>query len=186
MPKVPSAARLTPPLKWHGGKHYLAPKIVGLMPPHLHYVEPYFGGGSVLLARDPADPRLWDGDDRGVSEVANDLDGRLANFWRVLRGPDTFERFRRAVEAVPLSRTEWEAARGHVPSGDPVADAAAFFVLCRQSLAGRMRGFTSLTRNRTRRGMNGNASECLAPSTAWPPSPPGCGAWWWRAFRPWR
>ncbi len=33
--------RITPPLKWHGGKHYLARRIVGLMPPHLHYVEQF-------------------------------------------------------------------------------------------------------------------------------------------------
>jgi DNA adenine methylase len=30
--------RVTPPLKWHGGKWYLAPKIVAKMPPHIHYV----------------------------------------------------------------------------------------------------------------------------------------------------
>ncbi len=41
------------PLKWYGGKHYLAKQIIELMPPHLHYVEPYFGGGAVLFARDP-------------------------------------------------------------------------------------------------------------------------------------
>ena len=86
------------PLKWHGGKSYLARRIVGLMPRHLHYVEPYAGGLAVLLARDPDDPRMWLGDtsdERGVSEVANDLDGRLMNFWRVVRGDDTFARFRR-------------------------------------------------------------------------------------------
>ena len=55
---VPTHVR-TPPLKWHGGKHYLASLIVGLMPQHLHYVEPFFGGGAVLLARDPNDPSLW-------------------------------------------------------------------------------------------------------------------------------
>jgi DNA adenine methylase len=65
------------------------------------------------------------------------------------------------VEAVPLSRQEWELAHAHVYGNDPVADAVAFFVDCRQSLAGRMKGFTSLTRTRTRRGMNGNASEWL-------------------------
>ena len=47
------------PLKWHGGKYYLAAKIVALMPPHLHYVEPFFGGGAVLLDRDPEDESLW-------------------------------------------------------------------------------------------------------------------------------
>lgn len=40
----------TSPLKWHGGKHYLAARIVALMPPHTHYVEPFAGGLSVLLA----------------------------------------------------------------------------------------------------------------------------------------
>src|SRR5205814_1453106 len=39
--------------------------------------------------------------------------------------------------------------------------AVAFFVGCRQSLAGRMQGFTALTRTRTRRRMNGNVSEWL-------------------------
>jgi DNA adenine methylase len=158
---------LTPPLKWHGGKHYLARRIVDLMPPHLHYVEPYAGGLAVLLARDPDDDRrLWladTSDQRGVSEVANDINGRLMNFWRVLRDLETFARFRRAVEAIPLSRAEWEAAHAHPQDGkDSVADAVAFFVDCRQSRSGLMKGFTPLTRNRTRRGMNGNASEWLS------------------------
>lgn len=75
------------PLKWHGGKFYLARRIVALMPPHLHYVDPYAGGLAVLLARDPADRRLWSGTTasrRGLPEVVNDLDGRLINFRRVL------------------------------------------------------------------------------------------------------
>jgi DNA adenine methylase len=156
---------LTPPLKWHGGKHYLARRIVALMPKHLHYVEPFAGGLAVLLARDPNDPTLWigtDGSNRGVSELVNDIDGRLMNFWRVLQGEETFARFRRQVEAIPLSRPEWDDAHAYVYGADAVADAVAFFVNCRQSLAGRQAGFTSLTRNRTRRQMNGNVSEWLS------------------------
>jgi DNA adenine methylase len=159
------SASLNPPLKWHGGKHYLARRIVALMPPHRHYVEPYAGGLAVLLGRDPADPGLWADNgsgQRGVSEVANDLNGRLVNFWRVLRDQDTFAQFARQVQAIPLSRSEWDAAHGHEYGESPVADAVAFFVDCRQSLAGRQRGFTAITRTRTRRGMNGNASEWLS------------------------
>jgi DNA adenine methylase len=159
---------ISPPLKTHGGKggHHgkLARWIVSLMPRHLCYTEPFAGGLAVLLARDPDDPRFFVGDkahQRGASEVANDLNGPLINFWRVLQDEAAFQRFRRTVEAVPLARQEWEKAHAHPYGADPVADAVAFFVDCRQSLAGRMKGFTSLTRTRTRRGMNGNVSEWL-------------------------
>jgi DNA adenine methylase len=143
--------RLSPPLKWHGGKHYLAPRIIALMPPHRHYVEPFAGGLAVLLAKDPA----------GVSELVNDLNSRLMNFWRVLQNESLFERFRRQVEAIPLARAAWQEAHGHTYGKDPVTDAVAFFVDCRQSRAGEMASFTPPTRTRTRRGMNGNVSEWL-------------------------
>ena len=65
------------PLKWHGGKSYLAKRIIELMPPHLTYCEPFAGGLSVMLAKDPD----------GISEVANDLHGDLSNFWKVLADP---------------------------------------------------------------------------------------------------
>src|SRR5438105_14191987 len=97
-------ARVSPPLKWHGGKWYLAPKIVALMPPHLHYVEPFAGGLSVLLAKNP----------EGVSEVVNDIDGDLTNFWRVLQGHDTFGRFVRRLEGTPFSEAEWNDATDHL------------------------------------------------------------------------
>ena len=144
--------RLTPPLKWHGGKHYLAARIVRLMPPHVHYVEPFAGGLAVLLAKNPA----------GCSELVNDLDGRLSNFWRVLQEAETFERFRRIAEAVPFSEREWQDAGAGLEHADPVARAAAFFVRCRQSLAGRLDTFAPLSRTRTRRGMNEQASAWIA------------------------
>lgn len=150
------------PLKWHGGKYYLAAKIVSLMPPHLHYVEPFFGGGAVLLARAPGAADLWLHPHKGVSEVVNDLNGNLINFWRTLQDPEKFERFRRCVEAMPIARAEWEKAHQHAYGQDAVADAVAFFVDCRQSRSGLMTSFTSVTRNRTRREMNGNASEWLS------------------------
>jgi DNA adenine methylase len=157
--------QVPPPLKWHGGKFYLARRIIALMPPHLTYVEAYGGGLSVLLARDPDDPRLWLGSDsshRGVSELVNDINGRLIGFWRVLRDEATFDTFRRVVETIPLARPEWEQAHEHEYGADAVADAVAFFVNCRQSLAGRQNSFTAITRNRTRRHMNGNVSEWLS------------------------
>jgi len=152
-----SVSGLVPPLKWHGGKHYLAGRIVALMPPHTHYVEPYAGGLAVLLGKNPD----------GMSEVVNDLDRRLANFWRVLQDEAMFLQFHRLVEAIPFSEPEWQDARDIVEkeqsfdNGEMIRQAAAFFVVCRQSLAGRMKGFASLSRNRTRRGMNEQASAWI-------------------------
>jgi DNA adenine methylase len=163
--------RLTQPIKWHGGKRYLARKIVALMPTRcwnpaapdpadpgwLHYVEPYAGGLSVLLANDPEE----------ISEVVNDLDGRLINFWKCLADPSSFHGFCRRVSVLPLCEEVWEEATFRLgrpcdrPNTICVTCAVAFFICCRQSLAGRMKGFTALTRNRTRRGMNGNVSEWL-------------------------
>ncbi len=158
--------KLTPPLKWHGGKQYLAERIIAIMPPHRHYVEPYFGGGAVLLNRDPNDTKLWLSEtagQNGVSEVANDLNGSLTNFWRVLRCEMQFPRFLRQCQATPLSRDAWKVAQAILQNGteDDADHAWAFFVACRQSRAGTFKGFTSLTRSRTRRGVNGNASEWL-------------------------
>lgn len=158
---------LSPPLKWHGGKSYLASKIIGLMPNRcknpnkpdpsdpgwLHYVEPYFGGGQVLFAQDP----------EGISEVANDLNSKLTNFWNVLRYKPMFDEFERLCQATPFSAmvfgmSDCEPIFGIKPA---VQQAFNFFVRCRQSLAGRMDTFTGITRTRTRRGMNAEVSAWL-------------------------
>lgn len=65
-----------PALRYHGGKFRVAPWVLGLMPPHGSYIEPYGGGGSILLRK----PRVR-------NEVYNDLDQRVVNFFRVLRDP---------------------------------------------------------------------------------------------------
>lgn len=88
------------PLKYHGGKHYLAKQIVATFPPHLTYCEPYAGGLSVMLAKDPT----------GVSEVVNDIDEQLTNFWRVVGNEISFSTFYRIVQCMPLSEAEWDRA----------------------------------------------------------------------------
>lgn len=158
-------ASLTQPLKWHGGKHYLASRIVSFFPRHLHYCEPYFGGGAVLLARNPDDERLWWGTkshERGVSEVVNDINGALMNFWNVLRGQATFEKFHRHIEAIPFAEEAWERCCPNESYKGAVSRAVAFFVCCRQSLAGRMDSFAPLSKTRTRRGINEQASAWLS------------------------
>lgn len=138
------------PLKWFGGKHYLAKRIVELMPPHTHYVEPFFGGGAVLWAKDP----------EGVSEVVNDVYGRLMNFYRHLADPELFKSFYGKVSLLPFSQELWNASRTN-DLDDHLNDAVKFFILNRQSRAGQMKDFATLSRKRTRRGMNEQVSAWL-------------------------
>jgi DNA adenine methylase len=176
---------LTQPIKWHGGKYYLRKWIIGLMPPHLHYVEPFFGGGGILLARDPN--RDWMSPDKkklpaavqGSSEVANDIHGELTNFWRVLQNADDFAQFRHRIELTPFSQVEFEDALNHNASEQGAAPEQAglekpiaapetrverairFFILARQSRQGLMRDFATLSRNRTRSRINEQVSAWL-------------------------
>ena len=149
MTKVPQ------PLKWAGGKRYLADWIIGHFPKHRNYVEPFAGGLAVLLAKEP----------EGVSEVVNDLSDHLTNFWCVLRDDHQFGHFRRLCEATPFSEYEWQRAERILTAdwGDysDVEIAHAFLVCCRQSLAGRMDAFASVSTGRVRRGMNEQVSAWL-------------------------
>ena len=76
---------MRPPLKWYGGKHYLASWIISHFPEHRIYLEPFGGGASVLLNKPPVEV-----------ETYNDIDLRLTRFFRVLRdsSDDFLERVR--------------------------------------------------------------------------------------------
>jgi DNA adenine methylase len=87
-----------PVLRWHGGKWMLAPWIIGLMPPHRCYVEPFGGAASVLLRK----PRAY-------AEIYNDLDGDVVNLFRVLRS-DRAGELVEALRLTPFARDEFGEA----------------------------------------------------------------------------
>ncbi|MDH0342087.1 DNA adenine methylase [Chromobacterium haemolyticum] len=99
-----------PVLRYHGAKFRLAPWIIGHFPPHQCYVEPFGGAAGVLLQKS-----------RAYAEVYNDLDGEVANFFRVLRGPETRAQLIEAVIFTPYHRDEFEHA--WEPSDDPIESA---------------------------------------------------------------
>ncbi len=142
---------LNAPLKWHGGKRYLAPWILAHMIRHVHYVEPFAGGLAVLLAKEF----------EGVSEVVNDSDGHLMNFWRVLASEKKFADFVRIVQATPFSQEVFLNAEAMGDTDDSVERAVHFFVRCRQSRQGLCKDFATLSKNRTRRNMNEQVSSWL-------------------------
>jgi DNA adenine methylase len=134
------------PLKFHGVKSYLTPKIIELFPEHVHYVEPYFGGGAVLFAK----PDKWV---ENHSEVINDIYDELMCFWRVLKSVSMFDEFHQQVKLTPFGNEQWEAACNY--SGDDrIEGTVAFFVRYRQSRQGLWACIATMSRTRTRRGIN--------------------------------
>ena len=100
--------RKRPILRWHGGKWILANWIIAHLPKHRIYVEPFGGGGSVLLRK----PRSY-------AEIYNDLDGEVVNLFRVAR--DRGDELRRALELTPFARNEFVLS--YTPTDDPVEQA---------------------------------------------------------------
>lgn len=144
------------PLKYHGGKHFLASKIVAMMPKHTRYLEAYAGGLSVLFAKDG----------EGISEFANDTNGDLMNFWSILGNVDAYYRFSRVVQCIPLSEDAFhtpdlnEYFKDKCGVDYAVARAITYFVRMRQSRQGIGKSYCTPT-SRTRRGMNENVSAWL-------------------------
>jgi DNA adenine methylase len=139
---------MRPPLKWHGGKHYLAQRIVALFPEHHTYCEPFGGAASVLLNKEPV-----------PVEIYNDLDRRLWRFFRVLRDCEKFAELHRRLQLTPYSEAEFNSALE--PDADEIGQVRRDFVRWRLSIGGRGDAF-SCTLHRVRRGMADNASGYLS------------------------
>lgn len=88
-----------PVLRYPGGKYRLAKWIISHFPAHDFYVEPYGGGGSVLMAK-PAS--------RG--EIYNDIFGDAVNVFRVLRDPAQAKELERLIRLTPCSYEEYRNA----------------------------------------------------------------------------
>lgn len=91
-----SAVLKRPVLRYHGGKWKLAPWIISHMPKHRVYVEPFGGGGSVLMRK----PRSY-------AEVYNDQWQTVVNVFRVLRDPILADRLAHVIELTPYARDEF-------------------------------------------------------------------------------
>lgn len=116
---------MKPPVCYFGGKTLLAPRIAALLPPHGHYVEPYAGGLSVLLAKRPS-----------AMETVNDLDGAVVTFWRVLR--DRPAELARVCALTPHSRAEYDASVAEMEPPDELETARRVWARLTQGRTGRL------------------------------------------------
>lgn len=113
---------MNPPLlRYFGGKHRDAHRIISQFPEHEFYIEPFSGGASVLLQKSPA-----------PFEIYNDLSGDVVNFFKVLR--DRPSDLIRAIELTPYSRLEWRQA--FIPAEDELEGARRLYVRSWQTHGG--------------------------------------------------
>jgi DNA adenine methylase len=94
-------------VRYHGSKWNLAPWITDNLPAHRVYVEPYGGGGNVLLRKA-----------RSYAEIYNDLYGEVVNVFRVLQDPTKAERLRNLLYLTPFARDEFYLA--YEPTEDDI------------------------------------------------------------------
>ena len=115
------------PVRWPGGKGFLAEMIVRHLGPHRTYVETCCGGAAVFWAKRR---------EISVAEVLNDADGELINFYQVLhkRG----RRLAAEVDSMPYSRALFVKLLAWRPRGT-FHRAARFWYLNRVAFGGRRR-----------------------------------------------
>lgn len=94
-----------PIVRYHGGKWLLAPWIIQHFPKHKTYVEPYGGGGSVLLCKS-----------RSKGEIYNDLDTEIVNVFTQAR--DNGQKLKELLRLTPFAREEFNKCYEHCD--DPI------------------------------------------------------------------
>ena len=136
-----------PVMRYHGGKWKLAPWLIGFFPAHRVYVEPYGGGGSVLIRKAPA-----------YAEVYNDLDSEVVNLFRTLR--DRGDELRTKIALTPFAREEYRAS--YEVSTDPMEQA-------RRTMVRSFMGFGSNSLNRSiQSGFRSNSNRSgTTPARDW-------------------
>jgi DNA adenine methylase len=137
---------MRPAVKYHGGKYYQARRIIGFLPAHERYVEPYAGGLNVLLNK----PRV-------TVEIAGDLDAGLIGLYRVLVGRtgELMDRLR----TIEYRAETFDWACQAPTSDDPMESAVRFLVRHRFSRGGMGRTFAWSERKRGGRPGDLNAWE---------------------------
>lgn len=129
---------MTPILKYPGAKWRLASWIIGHMPPHAGYLEPFFGSGAVFFSKEPS--RV---------ETINDLDGAVVRFFKTCREQPGALAY--AVSLTPWSRDEFLKSDFCEDATDDVEAARQFLVRCWMTFGARTRcktGWRHTTGNR--------------------------------------
>ena len=122
---------MKPAISYYGGKQRMAHNIVPLIPKHTVYVEPFAGGLAILFAKPlPQVTSL-----NYYTEVINDKDEHLINFYRQLR--DNGEELIRLLELTPYSEFEHKLSK-QLDIDNDLERARRYFVNINQSFANKL------------------------------------------------
>ena len=119
------------PITYYGGKQRMINHILPLIPDHITYVEPFFGGGAILFAKE-----------KSSAEIINDLNGEVINFYQQCK--ENFEMVRKLI-----SKTEYYSRIDHRKAGliydnpdcfSPVERAWAFWMQTNFSFSSKIKG----------------------------------------------
>ncbi len=145
---------------WYGGKFSHLDWLLPLLPKAVHFCEPFAGSAAVLINREPSSV-----------ETYNDMDGDVANFFRVLR--EQKEQLIEAIGLTPFSREEFEKAISEpVDELSDLEQARRFYIRARQVRTGLAQrassGRWAHCRLTSRAGMAGAVSRWLGSVEALP------------------
>lgn len=137
---------------WYGGKFSHLNWLMPLLPACHHYCEPFAGSAAVLLNLPPS-----------PVETYNDIDGEVANFFRVLR--EQSGELIKQIGLTPFSREEFYKACSRPVGITDLERARRFFVRARQVRTGLAQtaslGRWANCKNTSRAGMSGVVSRWL-------------------------
>lgn len=118
-------------VQWFGGKGSQLKDLLPLIPQTRGYVEPFGGGGAVLMNRPLSS-----------MEVYNDLNGDIVNLFRVMQDEALFKTFARMIDNTLWSKDEFRRAIdiqksiGEDIAIQPVWRAWALYVIQNQGISG--------------------------------------------------
>jgi len=138
---------------WYGGKYSHLDWLLPLLPKSHSYCEPFAGSAAVLINRAPS-----------PVETYNDIDGEVANFFRMLR--DQRDALVQLIELTPFSREEFDIACQPADSSTSNLERARrFYVRARQVRTGLAQtaslGRWANCKNTSRAGMSGVVSRWM-------------------------
>lgn len=116
------------PITYWGGKQNLLPEILPIIPEHLTYCEPFFGGGAVFWAKQPS-----------KIEIINDLNKNVVNFYRQVEC--NFDALQERIRSTPHSRALYLDALVMYSNPHLFSEldlAWAFYTLCNQGYSGKI------------------------------------------------